>query len=38
MTLGAILVFGIMCLCLGGVACALLYVKLNPENNRVSPI
>lgn len=37
MTVAAILVFGIMCLCLGGVACALLYVKLS-ENNRVSPI
>jgi|TARA_B110000438_G_scaffold301366_1_gene356065 hypothetical protein len=37
MTLAAILVFGIMCMCVGGVACALLYVKLS-ENNRVSPI
>ena len=37
MTLGAILVFGIMCLCVGCVVCAQLYVKLN-ENKRVSPI
>lgn len=37
MTLAAILVFGIMCLCVGCAACALLYVKLS-ENKRVSPI
>ncbi len=37
MTFGAILAFGMMCLFVGGVACAQFYVKLN-ENKRVSPI
>ena len=37
MTVAAILVFGIMCMCIGCVVCAWLYVILS-ANNRISPI